>query len=61
MKSEQSNLIKCPSCESDGCQLIHWPRLVKMFTSRKRFVCLACGKLFHVERAKARIDLSLIR
>jgi transcriptional regulator NrdR family protein len=62
MVTEIDSDILCPKCKSEYTQMIHRRKVVKMFTRKKRFVCLECKRLFYKElsndQAKAQSQLT---
>jgi len=53
--------IKCPKCDSEYVSRVHRRSFMKLFTSKRKFICSDCGKRFFVEGRRARLDLTLIQ
>jgi len=61
METEHKSVIKCPRCESEYVLRAHRGTLVKLFISKKYFVCSDCGKHFYVEQTRVRLNLTLVQ
>ena len=47
MEAKQDYLLRCPKCNSEYVHRIHRPRVIKMITQKKRYVCSGCGRRFY--------------
>ncbi len=61
MTTEKTKVLVCPKCQSEYVIRVNRPWPVKLFTSRRKFQCTDCAKVFYVDRSKTLLDLSLIQ